>query len=105
MQQAFPFVSADALVWNNEHGQEEGNRNMKERITIHFAGRADGGQEVGVHYHPETSESTRQDEMLAKETALHTLAVQAIIDRQQTGLPIPEALITIANAHTFQDLR
>lgn len=78
---------------------------MKERITIHFAGRADGGQEVGVEYHAETSEWTLHDAVLAKETAAHALVVQAMLDRQHLGLPIPEALIIMANAYTFQDLR
>lgn len=78
---------------------------MKESITIHFEGRRDGGQEVGVHYHPATNEWEMQDEMLARETALHTLAVQAILQRQQNGLPVPEALVIVAQANTFHDLR
>jgi len=78
---------------------------MKEHITIHFAGRADGGLDVGVEYRPETSEWTQRDAMLAKETAIHTLAVQEIEDRQKLGLPVPEALIIMANARTYLDLR
>jgi len=74
-------------------------------ISIHFEVRNDGRQEVGVHYHPETSEWDEQDEMLARETALHTLAVQAILLRQKKGFPVPEALIIVAKAHTFHDLR
>lgn len=78
---------------------------MKESITIHFEMGDNGGQEVGVHYHPATSEYGLQDEMLARETALHTLATQAIIHRQQVGLPIPTVLIDLLNAHTFKELR
>ena len=72
---------------------------MAESITIHFVGR-----EVGVQYHPETSEAAFRDEMIAREMALQVLAAQAIQQRQQQGIPIPAALVTIAEAYTFHDL-
>ncbi len=72
---------------------------MAESITINFVGR-----EVGVQYHPETSEAAFRDEMIAREMALQVLAAQAIEHRRQQGIPIPAALVAIAEAHTFHDL-
>ena len=72
---------------------------MAESISIHFVGR-----EVGVQYHPETSEAAFRDEMIAREMGLQVLAAHAIEHRQREGLPIPAVLIAIAEAHTFHDL-
>lgn len=72
---------------------------MAERLTVDFVGR-----EVGIQYYPETSEASVRDEMLAGELALHALAAQAVAQRQQYGLPVPAALLTIVQAHTFHDL-
>ena len=72
---------------------------MAERITIDIV-----GSEVGIQYYPETSEAEFRDEMLARELGLHALAVQAIVHRQQRGIPIPDVLIGIAQAQTFQQL-
>jgi len=70
-----------------------------ESIATKFVGR-----EVGVQYHPETSEAAFRDEMIAREMALQVLAAQAIEHRRQQGIPIPVALVAIADAHTFHDL-
>jgi hypothetical protein len=72
---------------------------MPESITINIV-----GQEVGIQYHPETSEAEFRDEMLARELGLHALAVQAILHRQQQGVPVPAVLIAVAQAHTFREL-
>ncbi len=72
---------------------------VAESITINFAGR-----EVGIQYHPETSEAAFRDEMIAREMGLQVLAAQAIEHRQRQGFPIPTALVAIADAHTFHDL-
>ena len=72
---------------------------MAESITINFVGR-----EVGIQYHPETSEAAFRDEMIARKMALQVLAAQAIEHRQRQGIPIPAVLVAIANAHTFHDL-
>ena len=72
---------------------------MAECITIHFVGR-----EVGIQYHPETSEAQFRDEMIAREMGLQVLAAQAIEHRQRQGIPIPAVLLAIAEAHTFHDL-
>lgn len=72
---------------------------MAESISINFVGR-----EVGVQYHPETSEAAFRDEMIAREMALQVLAAQAIEHRRRQGIPIPVALVAIAEAHTFHDL-
>ena len=72
---------------------------MAESISINFVGR-----EVGVQYHPETSEAAFRDEVIAREMALQVLAAQAIVHRQQLGIPIPTVLVAIAEAHTFHDL-
>ena len=40
---------------------------MPERISIHFQGREDGHQEVGVHYTNESREQDYRDELIAKE--------------------------------------
>ena len=72
---------------------------MAESITINIVGR-----EVGVQYHPETVEATFRDEMVAREMGLQVLAAQAIEHRGRQGLPIPPALVAIAQAHTFHDL-
>jgi len=72
---------------------------MAEKITINIV-----GPEVGIHYHPESSEATFQDEMVAREMGLQVLAAQAIEHRTRNGIPIPQALVAIAEAHTFHDL-
>jgi hypothetical protein len=72
---------------------------LNERITIDFV-----GGEVGIQYYPESAEASMQDEMLARELALTALADQAIQLRQRNGLPVPETLLAIAQAHTFNDL-
>lgn len=72
---------------------------MAEHISIDFVRR-----EVGIQYHPETSEATFQDEMIAREMALQVLAAQAIQHRQQRGIPVPATLVAIVDAHTFHDL-
>lgn len=72
---------------------------MAESITINFVGR-----EVGVQYHPETSEAAYRDEMIAREMGLKALAAQAIHHRQPNGIPIRAVLVAIAEAHTFHDL-
>ena len=72
---------------------------MTERITIHFE-----GQEVGIEYHPETSEAEARDALRAYELGLHALTLQAIRYRQLTGLPVPAVLTDLANAHTFREL-
>jgi len=78
---------------------------MKESISIHFEMRENGGYEVGVHYHPGTSEWEMEDKMLATERALHALTLHAIALRQQRGLPVPEALKIVDAARTFESLR
>ena len=72
---------------------------MAESITINFVGR-----EVGVQYHPETSEAAFRDEMIAREMGLQVLAAQAIEHRRREGVPIPATLVAIAEAHTFHEL-
>ncbi len=72
---------------------------MAESITINFVGR-----DVGIRYHPETSEAVFRDEMIAREMGLQVLAAQAIEQRRLEGLPIPAVLVAIADAHTFHDL-
>ena len=72
---------------------------MAESITIRFEGR-----EVGIQYHPETSEAELHDEMRACEIAIHAMVAKAIQNRQQVGMPIPEALVALFNAHTFHEL-
>ena len=53
---------------------------------------------------PILSEYELRDEMLARELALHTLALQAISLRQRIGMPVPDALHILVQAHTFQEL-
>ena len=72
---------------------------MAETININIVGR-----EVGVQYHPDSAEATFRDEMVAREMALQVLAAQAIEHRGRQGLPIPPALVAVAQAHTFHDL-
>lgn len=72
---------------------------MAESITINIV-----GSEVGIQYHPESSEATFQDEMVAREVGLQVLAAQAVEHRSRNGLPIPAALVAIVEAHTFHDL-
>ena len=72
---------------------------MAESITINIVGR-----EVGVQCHPESIETTFRDEMVAREMGLQVLAAQAIEHRARQGLPIPHALVAVAEAHTFHDL-
>lgn len=72
---------------------------MSEHITINFVGR-----EVGVQYHPETSEAAFRDEMIAREMGLQVLAAQAIEHRRREGVPIPAVLVAMVEAHTFHDL-
>lgn len=71
---------------------------MTESITINFV-----GGEVGIQYHPETAEATMRDEMLARELAINALAAQAMVHRQNHGVPIPLVLAEIVQAHTFHD--
>jgi len=42
--------------------------------------------------------------MLAKELAPHAIVIQAIQDRKQTGMPVPPAMLLLAEVHTFRDL-
>ena len=72
---------------------------MTESITIRFEGR-----EVGIQYHPETSEAVLHDEMRACEIAIHALVAKAIQNRQETGLTVPGVLTALLNAHTFHEL-
>ena len=55
---------------------------MAESVTINIV-----GNEVGIQYHPESSEATFQDEMVAREISLEALASQAIDHRRKNGLP------------------
>ncbi len=52
----------------------------------------------------QTNKASFRDEMIAREIALQSLAAQAIVHRQNSGLQIPEVLVSIVNAHTFHDL-
>ena len=72
---------------------------MAETVTIDIV-----GQEVGIQYHPDSIESTFRDEMVAREMGLQVLAAQAIEHRTRHGLPVPQALVAIVEAHTFHDL-
>jgi hypothetical protein len=71
---------------------------MAETITIDIV-----GQEVGVQYYPETVEATLRDEMVAREMGIQVLAAQAIEHRARQGLPIPQILVAVSQAHTFHD--
>ena len=50
------------------------------------------------------SKRLSREEMVAREMGLQVLAAQAIEHRGRQGLPIPQALVAVAEAHTFHDL-
>jgi hypothetical protein len=77
-----------------------GVKPMAEQITINIV-----GNEVGVAYRPDTSEAVFRNEMHARELALNALASQAILHRQQSGIPIPQVLLDVVNERTFRDLQ
>ncbi len=72
---------------------------MAEGITIKFVGR-----EVGIHYHPETSEATLKDELIACEMGMQVLAAHAVKLRQRLGIPVRTVMVDVVKAHTFHDL-
>lgn len=85
-------------VVDNEERQKR-RTEMAESITINFVGR-----EVGIQYHPETTEATFRDEMIARETGAHALIVQAIQHRLRHGIPLRASMVALAEDLTFNDL-
>jgi len=59
--------------------------------------------EVGIEYHPSTSEAEFGDRRAAVDLALHALARHAIDLRQQQGMPVPEALEALVNSELWRD--
>ena len=72
---------------------------MAESISIKFVDR-----QVGIRYHPETSEATLADELLACEMGMQVLAAHSVELRQRLGIPVRQVMLDVVEAHTFHDM-